>query len=192
MEHKRLPTPCHVCSKPYDGTGRWRKRISNSSCSNCLGTGEEPISVRPMHKAPDAAREQADDVALVRFARTSRQVGKVHDVAPLLAEVLQAFYGDEGQRCELAPNGLRCDALHPFTEPGRELRQAVEDLHTGSLRELREKAREAALELYVVAARAWNMQARPKRDVLALRRLAGALAELGYSDLATNIRKANT
>jgi hypothetical protein len=65
-------------------------------------------------------------------------------------------------------------------------------LHTGSLRELREKAREAALELYVVAARAWNMQARPKRDVLALRRLAGALAELGYSDLATNIRKANT
>jgi hypothetical protein len=180
-ERKRRRTPCQACCVPYDATGRRRKREQRAGCRNCLGTGEEPISVKPIQAAQDSGGAmQSDDGALVRFAITSRRVAKVRELSPVLAEALAAYYGDEGQRCALGEPSGRLYALRRLTAEGRR------NPHSND-------ATEQAAALYGRAAKAWNRQAKGKRQLdrekAKLQQLAGSLTRLGYLDLGSAVGK---
>jgi hypothetical protein len=123
---------------------------------------------------------QSEDGALVRFAITSRRVAKVRELSPVLAEALAAYYGDEGQRCALGEPSGRLYALRRLTAEGRR------NPHSND-------ATEQAAALYGRAAKAWNRQAKGKRQLdrekAKLQQLAGSLTRLGYLDLGSAVGK---
>lgn len=189
-------TPCAVCHG-----------VLKHKCSNCLGSGQEPITAQPIHKAQEAAGVQADDTALTRFAVTSRRVAQVRAQSPALAEALSVYYGDVGQRWALAGLG-RVFSLYHLTGPGKKLAKwgekagkaaelgltAQERIGTQAAleheqpkqerRALLTAAGEQAAGLYARAARAWNRQADRKKDREEWQRLLVSLARHeGHGDL---------
>lgn len=187
-EAKRRRTPCYACSLAALPSGRRQKRARCAGCRNCLGTGEEPVSVRPMHKAAESGGMSANEEALARFAVTSRRVAKVREMSPILADALAAWYGDAGQQCA-EDDETRSGLLFKLHAEGRAYLLAVEDKHSGSLQGLRDSADERSAELYMLACRAWNMQARAKGEQRVVARLADSLQRLGYEELGAAVRK---
>lgn len=200
-------TPCHICGSFNKPGRRPQVAAEASACYNCIGTGFEPITAQPIHKAQEAAGVQADDTALTRFAVTSRRVAQVRAQSPALAEALSVYYGDVGQRWALAGLG-RVFSLYHLTGPGKKLARwgekagkvaelgltAQERIGTQAAlereqpkqerRALLEAAGEQAAALYGRAARAWNRQASRKRDREGWQRLLVLLAQHeGHDDL---------
>lgn len=187
-EGKRRRTPCSVCSAPYDLSGKRRARTRRAGCSHCLGTGEEPISVKQMHKAQEGSGIQADETALTHYASVSRRVQQVRRTSAVLADALAAWYGPKGQ--QRAEDGeSRGPLLYALTAAGRDYLQALEDQHSESLAELRERADESSAELYMLACQVWDTPvraARAKRDIV---RLAQAVERSGHGALGAQLRK---
>jgi hypothetical protein len=193
-------TPCGVCHG-----------VLKHKCVNCLGSGQEPITAQPIHKAQEAAGVQADDSALTRFAITSRRVARVRETSPALAVALSVYYGDVGQRWAMTDRG-RIFSLFHMTAAGRKLAKwgekagkaaelgltSQERIGTQAAleveqpkqerRALLEAAGEQARALYFRAAKAWNRQSTRKRDRDGWQRLAASLAELGHDDLSEAVK----
>lgn len=186
-ESKRRRTPCGVCSAPYDGTGKRRRRLRQAGCAHCLGTGEEPVSARQMHKGGEGGGVQADETAITRFAAISRRVAALRAVSPILANALAAWYGDAGQ-LRGQEGESRSSLLYPLTSDGRDYLLALEDMHTESLSDLRERADERSAELYALAAQAWAEPLASKREREELRRLAESVERHGYLRLADGLK----
>jgi hypothetical protein len=206
-EAPRRRTFCRSCGGKRVDRGR-----ACVGCRNCLGTGEEPITAKPILGSSEAAGVQADDSALTRFAITSRRVERVRDTSPALAVALSVYYGDVGQRWALTEHG-RIFSLYHLTPSGRRLARWGE--HASKAADLGLTAQErigaqAALEarqpkadrralldasgqqaadLYRRAARAWNKLSTTKRDRAAWNRLSGSLASLGYAELGEAVER---
>jgi hypothetical protein len=110
-------TPCGKCGTFNRPDRRPRVAARASTCSNCIGTGFEPITAQPIHGEPEGAGVQADDTALTRFAITSRRVERVRAKSPKLAEALGIHHGDVGQRWALTDR-KRIFSLYHMTDAG--------------------------------------------------------------------------
>jgi hypothetical protein len=210
----RRRTPCHACRAPLLMHPRAKARPISRTCSNCLGTSFEPITVQPIQKDSEEAGVQADDTALTRFAITSRRVERVRASSPALAVALSVYYGDVGQRWALTDKG-RIFSLYHMTGPGKKLAKwgekaagkaaelgltAQERIGAQAVieasqprqerRVLLDAAGEQARALYARTARAWNRQASAKRDRDDWQRLIVTLARFGHDDLAVAIGRA--
>lgn len=198
-------TPCRVCQAPNPRALRTRLDSRAAACANCVGTGVEPITARPL-QAGEATGVQADDSALTRFAITSRRVERLRAQkgGAILATALSVYYGDIGQRWALAGKG-RMFSLYHLTGPGRKLARWGEKATNADLdltaqerigtqaaieagqpilerRKLLVAAEEQAQALYARAARAWNQQGAGKRERAAWDRLLVSLGRLGGHD----------
>lgn len=182
-------------------------------CAHCLGTGHEPMSARPKPQQEEGCGAQPDDSALTRFAITSRRVNAVRGQSPALAQALEVYYGDIGQRWGLTDRG-RMFALYHLTPAGKKLAKwgekagkqdelgltAQERIGTHANLEIGQPKRErgalldaAALQakaLYERTADAWNglSEAAAERHGDELLSLATTLDRLGHGPLATDIR----
>lgn len=94
--------------------------VPRHCCPNCLGTGDEPITVRQVQKADEAGGVIGNDAALTRFAITSRRADAVKAISPALHAALEAFYGDVGHRWAQSSFG-RMFALFHLTPAGKTL-----------------------------------------------------------------------
>lgn len=94
--------------------------VPSSCCPNCLGTGDEPISAKPIQKDTEGGGVIGDDAALTRFAITSRRCDAVKAISPALHAALEAFYGDVGHRWAGSGFG-RMFALCHLTPAGKTL-----------------------------------------------------------------------
>jgi hypothetical protein len=190
--------------------GGARSSAACRNCSNCLGTGQEPLTAQPIHGGKDAAGVQADDSALTRFAITSRRVALVKLRSPALAEALQVYYGDVGQRWALTDRG-RMFSLYHLTGAGKKLSRwggrkgadlgltAQERIGAEAALEINQPkddrgkllmtAGMQAVELYRRAARAWNDVSTSKRARQAWEGLTDNLQRLGYPELASAVAK---
>jgi hypothetical protein len=171
----RRRTRCFVC-KGVKGSSACR------GCSNCLGTGEEPINAKPIHGGHEGGGVSADDSALTRFASISRVIEGVRAVSPRLSAALEAMYGDRGQRWAATDQG-RMYALHDLTPAGKRLARCSGALSADDRASLLVEAADQARKLLARAARAWNDKAHAKRERVILDRLGGSLGRLGYSEL---------
>lgn len=203
-------TPCGVCGTFNRPDRRPRVSTRASACSNCIGSGFEPITAQPIHEGQEAAGVQADDSALTRFAITSRRVAAVHAASPALAVALSVYYGDIGQRWAMTDRG-RVFSLYHMTGPGKKLAKWGEKASNSAelgltsqerigtqaaldaeqpkqeRRALLAAAGEQAAALYARAAKAWNRQASSKRDREDWMRLMASLGKHGHDDLAEAI-----
>lgn len=205
-------TPCEVCGGKGRGRGKWADPRDRAKCSHCYGSGYEPITAKPIHGSEEPAGVQADDMALTRFAITSRRVEAVRAMSPALAVALGVYYGDIGERWAITERGRMFSLFH-LVPAGRKLARwgekagagadlgltAQERIGTQAALEAEQPKRERfallaaaatqAGELYGRAARAWNKQNGAHRDQDDVQRLAKALARLGHPELAADLRK---
>jgi hypothetical protein len=160
VERRAMRRPrCHWCrpdlvvvtDEELDTTVRLElvtARPPTHSCPNCLGTGEEPITAKRTMKDDDGGGVIGNDVALTRFAITSRRADRVKAISPALHAALEAFYGDVGNRWARSPFG-RMFALYHLTPAGRKLAR----LGTGSPeRKGKSKKKKAKTEQLLAAA----------------------------------------
>jgi hypothetical protein len=110
-------------SKPYMRAPIQVAWVPRHCCPNCLGTGDEPITVEPLGSTEEASGVIGSDTALTRFAITSRRVDAVKAISPALHAALEAFYGDMGSRWALTSFG-RLFALSHLTPAGKQLARA--------------------------------------------------------------------
>lgn len=117
------PDPVTVTDEATDTTLKLElvaARVPTHSCPNCLGTGNEPITAKRVTKDDEGGGVLGNDVALTRFAITSRRADRVKAISPALHAALEAFYGDVGHRWANSPFG-RLFALYHLTPAGRRL-----------------------------------------------------------------------
>ncbi len=117
----------------HDAAGRETRSEYGGWCDRCKGTGHTPIrtrnsrhelTARPKGLQRESEGYVPDDYTLTRFAIVSRRLGKVAEVSPESAQVLVAFYGDQGARYGRTRLG-RLFAVYPHTSAGQELALAA-------------------------------------------------------------------
>jgi len=149
--------PCSGC-----GSAATKDRLrARAQCGVCLGSGQEPLTAKPVLKGDEGGGVLGNDVALTRFAITSRRVGLVKAISPALHAALEAFYGDVGNRWARSPFG-RMFALSHLTPAGKKLAR----LGTGNPeRKGKSKKKKAKTEQLLAAA--LTRSARSEADRLA-------------------------
>ena len=152
------------------------------NCKNCLGTGTEPLSVRPLGIDGDTGRDGADDAALTKFALTSRRLERVKAMSPQYHRAGVTYFGDLGTRWGLTERGP-IFALFALTGPGKKLgRMAVSEKERVMLPE---NLRATDLTLHErIGVQATLDKLQPRRERTALLDAAGEQAPELYRGFA--------
>jgi hypothetical protein len=151
--------------------------VPRHACPNCLSTGDEPITAKPVLVPDEGGGALGADEALTRFAITSRRAGSVKDVSPALHAALASFYGDVGSRWALTQFG-RLFALYHLTPAGKKLaRMGIETAEKGKKKKGKNAAKTQRLIEAALARGKRNEADRLARELKRQQAVAGAAGD---------------